>query len=148
MSEILSADARHCPEDLSTLHFEQVHGMRVTRNGLLSARCPACQNEYSVYSAEAEQQESKDKSTLLNINACRTLARRARVLEHEHYIKYCEARGIPAQGMGGHINCTRDQCMIVIQTAQRNIDSYKAACDPEDTDAEIIRLSKELGIHD
>jgi hypothetical protein len=147
MDKTLPAGALNCPEDLAVLHFEQVHGMRVARDGRLTARCPTCKRYYQVFSSESKT-VPEEKSNFLNINACRALARRARELEHKHYIEYCEMRGIAAQGMGGHINWTRDQCLAVIQMAQRNIEAYKSACDPEDTDTEIMRLSKELGIYD
>lgn len=37
-----------CPSDKAVLHFEQIHGMRIIRDGHLQARCPECKVYYRV----------------------------------------------------------------------------------------------------
>lgn len=48
MSEVLKRGTLKCPEDNTVLHFEQIHGMRVIKDGVLSAHCPQCKKYYSV----------------------------------------------------------------------------------------------------
>jgi hypothetical protein len=38
----------NCPNEGTKLHFEQIHGMRVARDGFLNARCPDCKAEFRV----------------------------------------------------------------------------------------------------
>lgn len=45
---VLKKGTLHCPKDKTTLHFENVHGMRVVKNGVLSAYCPKCEAYFDV----------------------------------------------------------------------------------------------------
>lgn len=48
MSEVLKKGTLKCPADKALLQFEQIHGMRMIKNGVLSARCPVCDTYYDV----------------------------------------------------------------------------------------------------
>lgn len=62
MSEIkhLKRGTGFCPDhQMVRLHFEQVHGMRVIRNGVLHALCPKCKTNYTVEPRETDKGNEK-----------------------------------------------------------------------------------------
>lgn len=47
--ENLKRGTVHCPKHKKVrLHFEQVHGMRMIRDGVLHAHCPECKDDYKI----------------------------------------------------------------------------------------------------
>lgn len=46
--ECLDQGTLTCPEDGATLHFKVFQGMRLRSEDMYSARCPDCENYYSV----------------------------------------------------------------------------------------------------
>lgn len=52
----LKRGALYCPKhETVRLHFEQVHGMRVIRDGVLHAHCPECKSDYKVQPNEGNE---------------------------------------------------------------------------------------------
>jgi hypothetical protein len=57
MSELkhLARGTSVCPVHKTVqLHFEQIHGMRVIREGRLHAYCPECKTDYTVQPTEGK----------------------------------------------------------------------------------------------